>query len=567
MKARHLFTPRGFGAKPRFARISSVTRPGSFAADNSNTKATANRLGAPLLAFMLAGFWCISALSLPIRSLAKTDVSASDLFQASDWTAQWIGRNNPPTVPKLGQQAPAPLLRKEFTLEHSIAKATLRICGLGFYEAFINGHRVGDQVLDPPPTVYNQTALYATFDVSDLLQAGANAIGVTLGRGYFAATADDGFNLGSAPWRNEPRLLLQLDITYRNGQTIRIVSDGSWQMADGPILDSLTFGENYDARLEQTGWTLPGFNAASWIASPVQPSPTKKVLPRAMEPIKIVDTLAPVAVSTPQPGVTVYDFALTTAGWERILTRGSRGTIITLVLGETLNSDGTAYQLAPQEHQDTYTLSGNGNETWEPQFMRHGFRYIQVSYSPAAPSAFQIEARINHTAVRSTGQFVSSNDVLNRVHQNQRATVLNNLWGFPTDTPWRDRQGWTADAHLYMTSAIENFGMKRFYDQWMRSYRESSQSDGGLPVIIPYANAFPLFTDPSWSGTLIFDTWQLYQDYGDLQVVKDNYDAMSRWMDLLATTIAATGNVYTGFTFTDWAAPGHRAQRHPAPPA
>jgi alpha-L-rhamnosidase len=188
--------------------------------------------------------------------------------------------------------------------------------------------------------------------------------------------------------------------------------------------------------------------------------------------------------------------------------------------------------------------------------MRHGFRYVQVVYSPTAPSAFRIEARVNHTAVTPTGDFLSSNAVLNRLHQNQRATVLNNLWGFPTDTPWRDRQGWTADAHLYMTSAVENFGMKQFYDQWLRTYRESQQPDGGLPAITPSANGIPLFTDPSWSGTLILDTWELYEDYGDLQLVKDNYDAMSRWMNLMASTIASTGNLYTSFSFGDWASPG-----------
>jgi alpha-L-rhamnosidase len=201
-------------------------------------------------------------------------------------------------------------------------------------------------------------------------------------------------------------------------------------MADGPIRDSLTFGEHYDARLEQPGWTLPGFDASAWTPAPVQSSPTQKVLPRAMPPIKIVETLTPVAVSTPQPGVSVYDFGRTTAGWERIFTRGMRGTTITLILGETLNPDGTVHRHnaeTPQDqvHLDTYTLSGLGDETWEPKFMRHGFRYVQVSYSAAPPSNFRIEARINHTAVASTGNFVCSNDVLNRLHQNHNLTSWN----------------------------------------------------------------------------------------------------------------------------------------------
>jgi alpha-L-rhamnosidase len=511
----------------------------------------------------LVGAGCLWLGTLCIPALAQDENAPpeSEVVSASDWTAQWIGRDNPASPPGLGLQPRAPQLRKEFVLDRSIARARLRICGLGFYEAYLNGQHIGDQVLDPPPTTYNQTALYATFDVSRLVHPGANAIGVTLGRSYFSGVAQEGFNLGLAPWRNEPRLLLQLDITYQDGQTVRVITDSTWQMADSPIQDSLSFGEHYDARLEQLGWALPGFDASSWTSAPVQPSPTQKVLPRAMPPVKVFETLAPVAVSTPQPGVSVYDFGRIAAGSEKIFTRGMRGTTITLILGETLNPDGTVHQHngeTPQDqvHLDTYTLSGRGDETWEPKFMRHGFRYVQVSYSPTPPSNFRIEARINHTAVASTGNFVCSNDVLNRLHQNQRTTVLYNLWGLPTDTPWRDRQGWTADAYLYMTSAVENFGMKQFYNQWLRTFRESQQADGGLPVVAPFANSFPLFTDPSWSGTLILDTWQLYEDYGDLQLVKDNYDAMSRWMNLMATTIASTGKLYTSFSFGDWAPPG-----------
>jgi Alpha-L-rhamnosidase N-terminal domain len=272
MKARHLFVSLGLFARRCLAQIVSVTRSRSFLSGNSNAKGIRFIVwsGAPSLAGLgrwsaVAGCLCISALCLPTRALSENDVSDSDLFQTPDWTAQWIGRNSPAAVPALGQQAPAPMLRKEFSVNRSVVKATLRICGLGFYEAYLNGRRVGDQVLDPPPTVYNETALYATFDVSDIVHPGANAIGVTLGRGYFGATADDGFNLGSAPWRSEPRLLLQLDITYRDGETARVVSDGSWEMADSPILDSMTFGEHYDARLEQPGWTLPAFDASTWM--------------------------------------------------------------------------------------------------------------------------------------------------------------------------------------------------------------------------------------------------------------------------------------------------------------
>lgn len=488
------------------------------------------------------------------------------LMSPSDWTAQWIGRNDPATRPALGQQAPAPLLRKGFAIHGGLADARLHIVGLGYYVAWINGQRVGGQVLNPGPTQYYKTAVYDSFDVTRMLRRGQNAIGVMLGRSYFAATTDEGFGWGTRPDWHEPRLLAQLDLTYRDGSTARVVSDGSWLMANGPLTDDLYFGENYDARQVQPGWTEPGFDASSWSPAPVQTSPTQRLVEATMPPVEVTGTLQPVAMTTPKPGVRVYEFGVMSAGWARIAVRGAAGTTVTVSYGETLNSDGTVYLQnggmggsGPVSHVDTYTLSGDGLETWEPSFTRHPIRYIQVSFSPSAPQSFSIEARVVHNAVASAGQFASSNSLLNQIEDNQRRTVLNNLWGIPTDTPWRDRQGWTADNWLFMDSAVDNFGMERFYEQWLQSYRDSQGADGSLPVIAPAPQGpgiSSIGTDPSWSGTFIFDVWKLYQQYGDLRFLTDNYDTAKRWMNLMASTIASTGYVYNGFSFGDWAAPG-----------
>lgn len=489
------------------------------------------------------------------------------LLSASDWTATWLGRDNPPATPALGEQAPAPMLRKEFTLDHAIARARLRIVGLGHYVAYINGRRVGSQVLDPPPTAFDATALYATHDVTELLREGDNAIGVVLGRGYFSAPAGsamlssfDIFQLGAATWHNEPRLLAQLDVTYEDGTTARIATDGSWTMADAPIIDAAWEGEHYDARLEQPGWTETGFDDAGWVPAPEQASPTRKTLAMAMEPIEIAATLPAISSSTPAAGVTVYDFGRTIAGWAQIRTTGSAGTTLTLTYGETLNPDGTVATLGALVHVDSYTLAGRGDETWEPSFARHGFRFVQVSAAPEAPAALTVEARINHTAVASTGTFDSDNALLNTLQQNQRASLLANLWGFPTDTPWRDRMGWTADAWLFLDSAVFNFDVQRLFRQWLRTYRESQAPDGSLPVVAPVGAIVPPFAnDPSWSGTLVLITWGLYQHDGDVRILSDNYDAMVQWMDLMETTIAGSGNLYQGFSFGDWASPGAEA--------
>jgi alpha-L-rhamnosidase len=271
-----------------------------------------------------------------------------------------------------------------------------------------------------------------------------------------------------------------------------------------------------------------------------------------------------VASSTPASGVTVYDFGQTIAGWALISAKGDPGTTITLTYGETLEPDGRVARFV-DHHVDSYTLRGRGRETWEPSFTRHGFRFIEVSSVPAEPASFRIRARVNHTDLRSMGTFRSGSDILNRLQANQRASLLANMWGFPTDTPWRDRMGWTADAWLYLDSAVFNFDVQRLFAQWLRTYRESQGADGSLPVVVPAA---PLITgspvnDPSWSGTIVLDAWALYQHYGDTRVLADDYDAMARWMDLMQTTVAATGNVHRGFSFGDWASPGSEANGAP----
>jgi hypothetical protein len=518
-------------------------------------------------------FWAVrvSTTAGQASVWSKAAQFETGLFSPSDWSATWIGRDNPASTPTHGAQPSAPLLRKEFTLAQSVARARLRIVGLGYYVAFVNGRRVGDQVLDPAPSVFDITALYATHDVTKLLRRGQNALGVTLGRGYFGAPqATDLFAMTVVPWHSEPRLLAQLDVTYRDGSSTRIVSDGSWTLGDGPIKDSIRIGEQYDARLERAGWTKVGFDDAAWSAAPVQTAPAPNVVAMAMEPIRNTDSLRPVSSSTPKPGVTVYDFGRTIAGWAAISVRGGAGTTLTLAYGETLNQDGTVSRLFGSHHIDSYTPSGSGRENWEPSFARHGFRYIEVSSAPVAPTSFRIRARVNHNDLRSTGRFRSGSDILNRLQENQRASILANMWGFPTDTPWRDRMGWTADAWLYLDSAAFNFDVHRLFVQWLRSYRDSQEADGSLPIVVP---SIPIGTgrdnnDPSWSGSIVLTVWGLYQHYGDTRVLADNYDAMARWMDLMQVTVAGTGNIHRGFSFGDWASPGAEANGSPflAPP-
>jgi alpha-L-rhamnosidase len=483
------------------------------------------------------------------------------LLRPQDWTAQWIGRSLPSQA-VLGQQPPAPLLRTVFTLSKEVVRARLRLVGLGYYEAYMNGARVGDHVLDPAQTQYDKTALYVTHDVSVYLRRGANAIGVILGRGAFSvlkasATTPD------TPGASEPRLLAQLDIQYIDGSTARVISDGRWRMADSPIIDDLRAGEHYDARAEQPGWTMPDFDDSMWEPAPVHPAPLQQLRAQALEPVTIVDTLQPTAVTSPKPGLWIYDFGTQTAGWERITVQGQAGLKVTLKLGERLNADGTVFMVPSVMfggHSDTYILKGNGElETWEPRFTRHAFRYIEVSSTPVPPLFFRVEARVNHNLVPSRGEFGSSNILLNKMHTAMRTALLNNFWGIPTDSPWRDRHGWTADNYLYFDAASLNFGVQRFYKQWLRAFQDAQAEDGSLPIVVP-SGLLPASTgianDPAWAGTYILIVWKLYLYYGDTSVLSDNYAAMKRYLDKVEATITPTGYIWTGLSFGDWASPG-----------
>lgn len=517
---------------------------------------------------VLGGANQTSATGAPATHAAQADSPAEPV---PGWAATWIGRPTESVRARHGAQNPAPLLRREFSVSGNIIKARLKIVGLGFYEAHINGQRVGDHFLDPPPSQYNKTAFSRTFDVTSLVKSGDNAIGVELGRSYFASPAPPaGFDLGDvlfglseAEWWEEPRLLARLQLTMQDGSKHVVVSDDQWKIADGPRRDSLYYGEIFDAREAIEGWTLPSFDDADWASAPEQPAPTTRIIPAKMPPVKVIRTLKPRSQTRPDPGTTVYDFGRPMGGWARISVSGVAGTTVTLRYGEQLDAAGRVIDTILGDHVDSYTLDGSGTERWEPSFTRHGFRYVQVE-TPAPLTELAIEARLAHTALESTGHFATDSVLLNRIHRNQLNSLLDNLYGIPTDTPWRDRQGWTADAYLFFRGAAMNFDVDSFYDRWLTSFRDAQMPDGGLPPIVPNSGMTQLDSyshDPSWGGTFILDVWEHYQQYGRSAVLRDNYDAVRRYLTLQARTVSTTGYIFEGTSFGDWASPG--AEQNP----
>ncbi|MEU0795019.1 family 78 glycoside hydrolase catalytic domain [Amycolatopsis sp. NPDC005961] len=455
------------------------------------------------------------------------------------------------------QPPPEPLLRKEFTADKPIRSARAYIAGLGYYRLYLNGSRIGDHELDPGFTVYDKTALYATYDVTDALRKGGNAVGVSLGRGYYAMTNPDEWL--ASPWHSEPKLKFELDITYQDGSTGQVTSGGDWKLADGPTRsESLWFGETYDARQEKPGWNRPGFDDAGWRPAVAVPAPAGTLRAEAFPPIKATEKLPITGVTTPADGVRVYDVGGPTAGWARVAVHGPAGAEVKITYGEKLRPDGTVDNIGGfgmQLQSYSYVLNGRGSESYRPAYSYAGFRYFQVT-APAGVTVESAAAERVHTAVATTGDFTSSSDLLNRYDDAEANTILNNLHSVPTDTPMYEKRPYTADAHLSADAAIAHFDMRDFYENWMREHRDDQNPDGTIGQTVPATIGGKKVADPVWSASFVLITWDLYWYYGDTRALAENYDAMKAWLGYYERDIAGTGNIYTGFSYGDWLAPG-----------
>ncbi len=465
----------------------------------------------------------------------------------------------PNLAPPPPAHRPEPLLRKGFSVTKQVKDARIYVSGLGYYVLSIDGRRVGNSVLDPGLTVYDKSALYATYDVTDALRrAGPHALGVALGRGFFGLYREDTLYWGGAPWINDPRLLLKLQVDYTDGSHDTVVSNDGWQAADGPTTsDSIYMGETYDARLAQPGWDRPDFDATAWRAVAEVAAPTANLRPQTMQPIRVVGSMRAEQISSPKPGTYVFKFPVVTAGWARLRAQGPPGTKVTMRYGETLRADGTVNNdgdsglTTGPTQTDQYVLSGHGVENWQPSFSYKGFQYIQVDGYPGTPTADDVVAEIVHTDVPSTGTFSSSNDLLNTLHSLTRRTVLNNLHSILTDSPMFEKRGWLDDANDLAATSDDNFGMDRFFANWTHDMTDNQGADGAGVDLSP--NPYPAgYTDPIWAGAMVSVPWQMYQDYGDRQILESNYAAMARYVDYL--TAHSNGLIQQG-TYGDWASP------------
>ena len=445
-------------------------------------------------------------------------------------------------------------LRREFTVEKKIRRATAYVCGLGLFELCLNGRKVSDDVLAPALSEYDKRAFYLTFDATDQLRRGDNAIGVILGNGRFFAPRLS-VPMGTRNF-SYPKLLLQLNIEYTDATKTQIVSDGNWKLATGgPIrADNEYDGEEYDARLEMPGWNHPKFDESTWQRAQLVKPASPVLSAQIGEPIRVMDTLHPIAMTNPKPGVYIFDLGQNIAGWCRLKVSGSRGAVVKLRHGEILQPDGTLYtdNLRSAKQEDIYTLKGQGIETYEPRFTHHGFRYVEVTGFPGKPELEAIEGKVVYDAVPKSGEFACSNPLLNQIYHNIYWGTRDNYRSIPSDLPRDERQGWFGDRQEVSKGETYMFNVAPLYAQWLTDIQDDERSNGSVPDVSPAY--WSLYNDGVvWPSTYIIIPHMLYDQYDDLGILRKHYDSMKKWTDYMTTFLK--DDIMPRNTYGDWCVP------------
>ncbi|MFB6320084.1 glycoside hydrolase family 78 protein [Saccharicrinis sp. FJH54] len=485
------------------------------------------------------------------------------LLKAQDWSgAEWIGYEELPesdrvvegitgygdiSLQKVEKRSVVPMFRNGFKLKDEVGSATLYISGLGQYEATINGEKVGDAFLTPGWTHYDKTVLYNTYDVTEMLRRGDNAIGVIVGNGFYYNNRERYRKLIIA--YGFPELLCKLQVQYKNGESETIVSDSGWKMHQSPITYSGIYGgEDYDARREEKGWNKAGFNADSWLKAKQVSGPSGTLRSDQNYPVKVMQTFDPVSVTPINDSVVVYDFGQNASGIVSLKIRGKAGQEVQLWPGELLKDDGTVNQRGSgSPYYYTYICSGEDKEKWQPRFSYYGFRYVQVNGAqPDAaergtdlPEIIELKALHTRSATPQVGTFECSSERFNRIFDLIRWSIRSNIQSVMTDCPTREKLGWLEQTHLMGESVHFNYDMYHLYLKLTNDMMDAQTKQGLVPSIVPeyinfeyYDSAFR--DSPEWGSASITMPWMVYKWYGDPSVIQKAWPMMKAYMDYLA---------------------------------
>ena len=458
------------------------------------------------------------------------------------------------------------LVRTDFNLPKEIADATVYVCGLGHYELSINGNKVGDGEFTPLWSDYDKSVYYNTYDVTRLLHDGDNAVGVMLGNGFYNVVRGKRYSKLQVGFGPET-LWLKMVVRYTDGSSEIIATDGSWKYDLSPVtFHSIYGGEDYDARLEQQGWNIPGFDDSAWRPVVVQRAPKGKLLPQMALPVKIMERFPMVnshrltadevekASKSMKRAVDssaiLLDMGQNLAGFPEITVKGKPGQRVTMVVSERKTGDNAVDQRQTgRQHYYTYTLKSNSSETWHPRFSYYGFRYIQLEGAvlPDEPNpdnlpvVEDIKSCFVYNSAEERGRFECSSPVLTAAHGLIRNAIRSNMQSVFTDCPHREKLGWLEQVHLNGPGLLYNLDLTSYLPKVLRDIADSQREDGMVPTVAPQYVVFEgpgmdVFSEsPEWGATLIISPWMYYERYGDDTLIRDYYPNMVAYVDYLTS--------------------------------
>lgn len=466
----------------------------------------------------------------------------------SDWKAKWIE----PGYDEDHALRPSPLMRKKFNVSKKIASATAYFTAHGMYEAFINGKRVGDDWFTPGWTAYKKRLQYQVYDITPLLTSGDNALGVMLGNGWYRGIIGYANNINF--YGKDIALLCQIDILYADGTTESIISDGSWKCSTGEVRYSEIYnGEIQDARLKKNGWSLASFDDHEWDMVKQADHNMDILVATWNETVRKHETFTPVRVFKTPAGEQVIDFGQNLVGFVQMKVAGPAGTKVTLSHAEVLDKEGNFYieNLRQAKAQDIYYLKGEGSEVFEPHFTWHGFRFLKVEGYPGEIKPENFTAVALYSAMKTTGDFTSSNELINKLQHNIQWGQKGNFLDVPTDCPQRDeRLGWTGDAQVFCRTAAFNMNVNSFFAKWLKDL-EADQVEGKVPFVIPNVLGTGAVNSTGWADAATIAPWNMYLVYGDKRILEQQYPSMKAFVESIRKT--AKNDLWnSGFHFGDW---------------
>ncbi|TCD08374.1 alpha-rhamnosidase [Pedobacter frigidisoli] len=489
-------------------------------------------------------FWRVEVTTSTKKTISKIASFEMGMMNTANWQGAWISDSENIKL------KPAPYFRNTFTTAKKVKSARVYIAAGGLYELSINGKKIGNHRMDPMYTRFDRRTLYVTYDVTKEIIQGKNAVGVLLGNGWYNHQSTAVWDFEKAPWRNRPTFCLDVRITYDDG-TVEIIKSGkNWKTALSPIIfNSIYTAEHYDARLEKAGWNTVDFDDKDWKNVIYRSAPSRNIVAQALHPIRNVEEIATKDLKKINDTTYLFNLGRNISGVSKITLSGASGTVVRLKHGERLYTNGRLdisnidAHYRPTDNTDPFQtdiliLSGKGEQSFMPHFNYKGFQYVEVTTS--SPIELKKESLVGyfmHSDVPVLGDVKSSEPIINKIYYATNNSYLSNLFGYPTDCPQREKNGWTGDAQIAIETGLYGFDGITIYEKWLADHRDEQQPNGVLPSIIPTDGwGYEWGNGPDWTSTIAIIPWNVYLFYGDKKLLSDCYENIRKYVNHIDET-------------------------------